>query len=181
MKVIKNALPEDFSFYLLKEIKELRKTPIWQSSTLSWDEGIKESISGSCIVTSTSDETKDMILKQVGSYLPPTASNISTMFYIWQPYSGISKHTDPGYSFAATIYLNEYWDVDWGGIFLYYNKKIDWEESEEEYMTDHNNWKVVVPEFGTMVLNNDETLHMVTPLSPLSPEMRYTIQIWGHS
>ena len=180
MKVIKNALSEDLCLYSLNEIKKLKNSPVWQSSTVFWSEGIRECISGSCIVTSTSDEIKKMVLDQIQNYLPSTASDISVMFYIWQPYSAISKHTDPGYKFAATIYLNEIWDIDWGGTFLYYNKKIDWEHSEEEYMTDHNNWKVVVPEFGTMVLNTDETLHMVTPLSPLSPELRYTIQIWGH-
>ena len=131
--------------------------------------------------TSTSDEIKYQILNQVEQYLPKTASKISTMFYIWQPHSGISKHTDHGYDYAATIYLNPYWDIDWGGTFLYYNNEIDWNNSKKEYMFDNDNWRLVNPECRTMVLNTDETLHMVTPISPLCPEMRYTIQIWGHS
>jgi hypothetical protein len=181
MRVIKNSITPDLAQYCLEEIKRLQNVPIWQSSTVFWSEGIRKGITGSCIVTSTCDNIRNQILNQVGQCLPNTASDITTMFYIWQHNSGISKHTDPGYTFAATIYLNPYWDVDWGGNFLYYDNEIDWENNDKSYMSDHQNWKVVIPESGTMVLNNDQTLHMVTPLSPLSPELRYTIQIWGHT
>lgn len=181
MKVIKESITGDLSQYCLEEIKRLEGSPIWTSSSLFWPEGIKRCITGSCLVAKTSDEIRYQILNQVRTHFPNTARDISTMFYIWQHHSGISKHTDHGYNFAATIYLNPYWDVDWGGTFLYYNKDINWDRSQDEYMYDNENWKLVVPECRTMVLNTDETLHMVTPLSPLSPELRYTIQIWGHA
>lgn len=183
MKIYK--LNKDFCDYCLQVAKDTAKnSSCWQSSTIIWSEGIKNHIQGSCMVTKTPEILNEIIIKEIGEYLPKITKNgpvkkYVTMFYIWQPYSGISKHTDYGYPFAATVYLNRSWDVDWGGNFLYYDKEIDWNKSDEEYMYQHENWKVVIPEFGTMVLNDDETLHLVTPISPTCPELRYTIQIWG--
>jgi hypothetical protein len=181
MKVIKESISEDLAHYCLEEIKRLQGSSVWTSSSLFWSEGIKKCITGSCVVTTTDESIRYQILSQIRHHLPKDATDITTMFYIWQPHSGISKHTDHGYNFAATIYLNPSWDIDWGGTFLYYNKEIDWENPDRGYMYDNENWKLVVPECRTMVLNTDETLHMVTPLSPLSPELRYTIQIWGRA
>ena len=187
MKIYK--VDKSFCDYCLQVAKDTAKnSSCWQSSTVLWSEGIKNHIHGSCMVTQTPEILKEMILKELDGYLPKITKNgpikrYATMFYVWQPYSGISKHSDYGYPFAATLYLNHTWDVDWGGNFLYYDGEIDWDrlKSDEEYMYNNENWKVVVPEIGTMVVNDNESLHLVTPIAPTCPEMRYTIQIWGMS
>jgi hypothetical protein len=40
-------------------------------------------------------------------------------FYYWHPESFISWHSDDIHAGGATIYLNETWDKDNGGLFLY--------------------------------------------------------------
>lgn len=40
------------------------------------------------------------------------------MFYFWQPESFISWHNDSTHNGGATIYLNEEWDIDNGGLFM---------------------------------------------------------------
>jgi hypothetical protein len=184
MKVFKNAIDKDFAEYCLNAIKKLSSSSVWSSSTLFWPEGIKKAITGSCVTSIVEDDIKEQILSRVREYLPENIKDISVMFYVWQQNSGISTHTDSGYNFAATIYLNPFWDIDWGGTFLFYDEDIDWGDDEDDaykkILKDSDNWKVLIPECGTMVLNTSEKVHMVTPISPLSPELRYTIQIWGH-
>lgn len=166
---------------LLQEAKDASQQSIWQSSLTFWDKSVRNHIYGSCVVALTPRNVHDRVMEEVLKYMPEFCNegmvkSCTTMFYIWQPYSGISKHDDRGYPFAATIYLNQGWDIDWGGNFLYYDNII----KSEDYMYDHENWKVVVPELGNMIVNNDKTMHLVTPISPTCPELRYTIQIWGH-
>jgi len=182
MDIFKNVIDKEFARYCLDSIKKIENCPVWASSTLHWPEGIKQGITGSCVITPADDDLKNKVLARVKDYLPETASDITVMLCIWQQYSGLSTHTDHDYTFAATIYLNDFWNVDWGGIFLYYNKDIDWNGvyPYETAMKDSENWKVVIPDCGTMVLNANQKMHMVTPMSPLSPNFRYTIQIWGH-
>jgi hypothetical protein len=183
MNIFKNAIDEQFSRYCLDYIKKIENCPVWTSSTLHWPEGIKNGITGSCVTTIAEDDLKNEVLTRISKYLPENANGITVMLCIWQQYSGLSTHTDSGYNFASTIYLNDSWNIDWGGIFLYYDKDVDWNSfcTYESIMKDSENWKVIIPECGTMVLNTDEKMHLVTPMSPLSPNFRYTIQIWGHT
>jgi len=180
MKIIKNVLSDDLAKLCLNEIVKLQDDSVWSSSKFYWPESIQIGISGSCLVTKADENIKNQILEQIQSYFPKTSDDFSVMFYIWQPCSGMSKHLDSAYKFAATIYLNPYWNIEWGGNFLYYNKtNIDWNTPENEYMYDHDNWKLIVPEYRTMVINTDKMLHMVTPISSFVPELRYTIQIFA--
>lgn len=79
--------------------------------------------------------------------------------------SSISLHNDSHVEFGATLYLNEAWVPDDGGIFLYQHAE--------------NDWRAHIPEFNTLVVNDNHTLHMVTPVSPFAKHYRYTIQIFG--
>lgn len=180
MKIIKNSLSSELSQLCFEKINELKSEFVWSSSTIRWSENIKVGITGSCLSTPVDEKLQDQILQEISEYLPDTSKEILTMFYIWQPNSGMSRHLDSSYKFAATIYLNNYWNIEWGGNFLYYKKpNIDWNTPEEDYMYDYENWSIIVPEHKTMILNTDKLLHMVTPISPFCPELRYTIQVFG--
>ncbi len=50
--------------------------------------------------------------------LEPTA-RINVMFYYWTRHSYIPWHNDPQMDMAITIYLNPYWHLDFGGLFLW--------------------------------------------------------------
>ena len=45
--------------------------------------------------------------------------------------------------------------------------------------TDPTDIHGVIPQQNTMVINDKNEYHMVTPVSFDVPEYRYTIQIWG--
>lgn len=184
MKVYK--VDKDFCENCFQTAKKLSQENVWKSNLTFWPKEIRKYIYGSCLTTPVPNELHNILLEELFDYLPKETKQgkvkrYSSHFYIWQPYSGISKHTDYGYAFAATIYLNRFWDINWGGTFLYYNKEVDVNNFElnEKYMYDHENWKVIIPEFATMVLNDSQYMHLVTPIAATCPDLRCTIQIWG--
>jgi hypothetical protein len=162
--IYKNVLTESTLLVVHDELIKFMNTPnIWTASTLKWDDMLKVNISGSTLVASISPAVCNFILGDLQDLIPH--KNMSFQYYIWPPHAGISVHSDPHVKFGATIYLNETWDINDGGLFLYENTP--------------NDWRVHVPEFNTMVINNDATNHMVTPVSPFAKHNRYTIQIFG--
>jgi hypothetical protein len=172
MKIIENCITEELAEECIKEIEFKKRKPIWLSSSCFWPEGIKINVEGSCIQCDISKNLKKKIYKQISPHLPEY-SRLSSQFYIWQNNSAISNHNDHGYGFGVTIYLNKEWDVDWGGIFLWNNE----DDQSEKY---YKSWKACCPKYRNMILNENLHDHLVTPVSPLSPSFRYTIQLWGH-
>jgi len=83
-------------------------------------------------------------------------------YYKWHPGSFIPFHNDGVYAFSSSIYLNESWDRDYGGLFLY-------EKGED--------LKAYVPKYNSAVINNKNILHGTSISSPTSP-IRETIQIF---
>ena len=140
------------------------KEQVWNCSSLFWEDGIKTGISGSCVATFLSDTLKDRIYNCIRYYLPEH-TELNMQHYVWLKNSGISLHDDGSHKFGGTIYLNETWNINHGGIFL-------WQDSETQY-------RGVAPKHNMMVVNSSKTPHMVTPVSTEAPEPRYTIQIWG--
>ena len=85
------------------------------------------------------------------------------MFYIWSPNSYIGWHGDDLFTFGASIYLNEKWDLNHGGIFLY---------------KDKDNIKGISPNYNRCVINVEKTMHTVTMITPDAP-LRRSLQIFG--
>ncbi len=44
------------------------------------------------------------------------------LLYYWTRFSYIPWHCDANYHGGLTLYLNEEWDADWGGYFMYKNE-----------------------------------------------------------
>ena len=172
-------LDKNLCSYLLETLQDYSKTNIWSSSTISWGGAVKNHIYGSCLLTKIPEDIEKTIIKEIFKYLP-NFDEVNCLAHIWQPYSGISLHNDHNHTFAATIYLNHFWDVDWGGNFMFYTKEVPPEQIyEDEWVYDYENWRMLVPQFGTMVLNDNYTPHFVSSISPSCPELRYTIQVFA--
>ena len=139
----------------------------WAFSSSTWGEEVLKGVVGECMSSLVDDELKNKILGEIGHLLPKCSSYMLQQ-YIWGKNSGVSKHNDGTHKFGATIYMNKYWDVNYGGVFL-------WRKPEEP----DSSMKVIVPSFNTMVLNNDKNMHMVTSISSIAPDYRVTLQIWG--
>ena len=89
--------------------------------------------------------------------------NIKIVFYIWHNFSYIPFHNDGMYEFGATVYLNEVWEEDWGGLFLY---------------KENNKNKFIIPEFNNCVFNFNKTDHAVSMITAEAP-YRTTLQIFA--
>ena len=162
MKILKNVLSDSLYQKCLDTLKQLASNQSWFSSSVTWHPELKQGIQGSCIFTFVPEHLKIKILDELKCYL--SSSEPMLQFYIWQPLSGIAWHNDDGHNIGATIYLNEKWHVNNGGIFLHQTK-------------DRIN--ALVPQKNTIVINDSNEYHMVTPVAFDVPEYRYTIQIWG--
>ena len=82
---------------------------------------------------------------------------------ILQPNSRINFHNDTGKGYGITIYMNDVWDPDYGGWFV-------WQDNNTQ------EWKTILPQRNLMVVNDIQEFHSVTPVSQ---QNRFTLQIWG--
>ena len=163
MKFYDNVLSDHIIDWINRERDELRWNQAWNCSQLFWDENIRVGVTGICAASHVSPELYDAIFDHMKPYLPYYDS-LHIQHYIWFKGSGISMHDDYRHKFGATIYLNDDWDMAYGGIFI-------WE--------DEHGHRAVCPKKNMLALNDDHTNHMVTLVSDLAIEPRYTIQIWG--
>lgn len=108
------------------------------------------------------DSLFNLIKKQVES-LEGTTEVLGILFYFWLPGSYIPWHND-GYSYtnALTIYLNEDWKYNYGGLFQY---ELDGEI------------KTIIPKPNHGVLQIGDIEHATTITSLYAP-IRKTIQIF---
>jgi hypothetical protein len=86
----------------------------------------------------------------------------SAMLYVWFKESYIPTHADAIYSKAVTLYLNQNWEYNEGGMFHWFDDLS-------------NEWKAILPSFNTAVVNNSGALHAITPVKS-NTQFRVTAQ-----
>lgn len=163
MRIYENVLTKTTCSVIKNEILSASKEFRWGVGSYLWPENVKINVSGSVVELIANPTLRDLIIQDIENIIPPV-DDISVKFYAWQKNSGISWHRDAHAKFGATIYLNEQWDINDGGLFVY---------------EDGGMLKAHLPTFNTMVINDNQTSHMVTPVSPFAKHDRYTIQIFG--
>jgi len=167
MKFFNNVLKQSTIFQYFEELSTKVSKQDWLISNISWNKDLLLSCSGAVYSSNVSQSLQNNIIKDLGHHLP-NCSRCIIQHYLWDKNSGISKHEDADRVFGATVYLNEEWDVNNGGLFL-------WKHTN----TPETNWQAYVPQFNSMVLNDQKEMHLVTSVSPNIKEFRFTIQIWG--
>lgn len=93
----------------------------------------------------------------------PLAVSKSAMIYAWTKNSYIPIHSDAMYSKSMTVYLNESWEYNDGGMFNWFDP-----ESKE--------WKNIEPTFNKAVVNDSGYKHGITPVK--SSKNRITLQVF---
>jgi len=168
MQIYENVLNENTLNLIYRELTHfMEHEHLWSCSNFKWGDkfsNLRTNISGTTMVAKVSDTLTEIILEDLDDVLPSMNHKL-IKYFVWLPNSGISKHTDYTYKFGSTIYLNESWDINDGGLFLYENATDD--------------WRVHIPRYNTMVVNDTGLVHMVTPVSAFAKHNRYTIQIFG--
>jgi hypothetical protein len=136
---------------------------IWRENTM-WN---KELTEGSAAITMASLEQFEENLREEVSLFVPEVKEMDLcipfpMFYSMPIHSQIGWHED--YSpINVSIYLNESWDKNWGGLFIYMEDK---------------NLKGYVPEFNTAVVAKGQIPHHVSMITSAAPVKRCSLQLF---
>jgi len=170
MRVIDNFINPDFIQDILKENVDLNYSSVWKSN-LGWQSEIIKS-SGIVLIRDLNSDQKDNIIEAlISKNLLDTSLGfeLEAHIYLWSKGSFIPWHADKEYEdkvrFAATLYLNENWDIDWGGLFLY--------QSGKEI-------KAEIPNFNKLIFNDENLPHSTTILAD-DADIRITVQLfWSY-
>jgi Rps23 Pro-64 3,4-dihydroxylase Tpa1-like proline 4-hydroxylase len=165
MKQIQNFLSEELYKECISTARHLLTIPNNLFFTNYWwnEKIIKDSFP--VLVHSIASESelyhklKSEIENKTGYYI----NSNELMFYYWTRYSYIPWHDDPHCDAALTIYLNEEWEPDFGGYYIY--------EDEE------NDLRAVTPKPNLALLQKGGMRHTTTPVNFVG-FMRITIQVF---
>jgi len=172
IKKYSNILDENTLSIVNLYIKNSIKNDVW-SSNLEWDSRLVNS--SSIVLTHPISKNEiffNSVKKQIEQKINLNFEKLNLDFrlavYIWGRLSYITWHNDHGWDYNGTIYLNENWNLNYGGIFL-------WKDNETSEI------KGIEPKFNSMVVNmsennDDKNSHAVSMISPDAVEDRITFQ-----
>ena len=151
---------DDFIKNIIKESQEYR--PIWKSN-INWGDNIVKNSSLVLAYEINKEHLNYIKSKFIELNDKFKDKEIVGHFYIWTKGSYIPMHNDSNYEYGCTIYLNKYWNIDWGGLYI-------WKENDK--------LNIEKPEFNKLIINKGNTKHGTTLLNYNVPEERLTIQIF---
>lgn len=164
-----------FDEYLIKNIFDYLKTLLnkeaWSSSN-GWDQNLV--LNSSNILTHQIHDKilyskiKNSIENKIQLKFEEVNLEFNCSIYLWGGGSYITWHPDSTYPYNGTIYLNEEWDSNDGGLFLY-------KENETHQILG------IEPQYNLMVVNsgnesNPHNMHCVSCILPNVIKKRVTIQ-----
>ena len=118
LKIVENTLSKD----LLEKLYAFTRTGRQPSSTNFFGyeagvTGVSNAIFGFYLEEDMLDQlSSELIEKKIMSHTPKKWMAHVNLF---SRGSFIPWHGDLGYAFSMTVYLNQTWDEDWGGAFIY--------------------------------------------------------------
>lgn len=162
--IISNILSEELftlcDDYSKDKFKDLQKL---QTNIEYWD---KEIVKHSSEVFLSRIDDKSILFEKLEGEIKKYVSQIrykrcGISFYFWTKNSYIPWHYDLGRSCAITIYLNDDWHIDDGGLYLYKN---------------NDTINAVVPEKNLGIVADYKTFHATSSI--VENKIRRTIQIF---
>ena len=103
------------------------------------------------------------VREQIEKKIKLAVKDHDIMIYYWTRFSYIPWHEDQNYEGALTVYLNEEWQPDWGGYFLY-------EDNKQEI-------RAILPKRNFGLLQQGGIRHSTTPVN-FDGGMRISIQVF---
>ena len=171
IKQYDNVLDEELIKNIMEYFKSMLNRDVWSSSS-GWDQNLSL-ISANTLTHGITDkilrkEIKKSIEEAIEVDFDEEDLDFSPSIYVWSGGSYITWHPDDCYPYNGTIYLNEEWDSNDGGVFLY-----------KENHT--NEIKGIEPTYNSMVVNsgtenNPHNSHCVTCIVPGTIKKRVTLQ-----
>jgi len=160
VKYISNVLPEKLILEIKNYAIQNSKKAVWNTNKLLWAEPIVKDSGSVDILNLKQSSLEDKILFYFKKYKKYKCIGLN--YNRWYPGSFIPFHNDQIFKLASTVYLNENWDRDYGGLFLY------------EYK---NELKAIVPKYNHAVINSNSVVHGTSIVSPRAP-IRETLQLF---
>lgn len=165
VEIKKDILSIDLLNELHDYVSSRSGTYCWRPNTINWGKELTEG--SSPVMTMDLSEFRDKLHHSIAKHFPEvTDTQLSIpypMFFSMPPMSQIGWHQD--YTpFNVSIYLNEFWDKRWGGLFIH-------EDAD-------NTYSAIVPEFNKAVIVRQNTQHHVSMVHPFCPVNRFSVQLF---
>jgi len=171
IKQYDNVLNEELIKNIMEYFKSMLGKDVWSSSS-GWDQNLSLISANTLTHGITNNILKKEIKKSIEEAIEVNFDeenlNFLPLIYVWSGGSYITWHEDHMYPYNGTIYLNEEWDSDDGGVFLY-----------KDNFT--NEIKGIEPTYNSMVVNSGteddpHNFHCVTCIVPGTIKKRVTLQ-----
>ena len=171
IKQYDSVLSEELIEYIIEYFKFILDKDVWSSST-GWNQNLSL-ISSNTLTHRIPDKflikgIKSSVEKSININFDDENLNFTPFIYVWSGGSYITWHSDNLYPYNGTLYLNEEWSSDDGGIFLYKDNQT-------------KEIKGIEPIYNTMVVNfatesDSHSSHCVTCIVPGTIKKRITLQ-----
>jgi hypothetical protein len=139
--------------------------PVKTMTSISWDDSITKDSKPVIIYFPPEEITLKLKEEIMVLGLVDETDYLSAMVYVWLPGSYIPIHEDGTDRKVFTAYLNEKWSIQDGGTLNYLGK-------------DDQDWKVLIPEQGTLVYNDNNEKHYTTISH--NNKLRISLQIFAY-
>ena len=164
IEVIENILSDELLNKLHEYVISNSHEYIWRNATTAWPSDVS---AGSVpVMIMNLDNFRDQLYSEVSKkVLGIKELELELpfpMLHAIPPMGFMGWHEDYN-PVNVTIYLNEFWDKQWGGLFLY-------EENEQI--------KAIKPRFNTGVIVSMNQPHGVSMIPYTCPVNRYSIQLF---
>lgn len=167
INLIDNFLEPKILFGILDKYNESKGKPVFEINEFGrWDPNLLVGNYGPVYMLPL-PEYEEYFVQKFNSVNPDfVRSDMGTPFLqVWTNGSGINWHHDETDRMAATIYLNEFWDLNWGGLFLFQGEN-----------GQNSGW--INPHFNRCVWFKSPLWHYVSLVSKAAPYPRLSIQIF---
>jgi hypothetical protein len=159
-----NFLSEDLLILIDNKIKDIfnskSERAIFSSSISHWSEYLKSSSTPILRYVMNDSDLKlvNFLKKEIEKQIPYYLDDI--IIHLFPKLSYIPWHNDGSHKSALTIYINEKWEPNWGGFFMY---KID------------DDIRAIKPKRNLAILQNGGLPHCVTTTN-IDADFRISIQ-----
>jgi Rps23 Pro-64 3,4-dihydroxylase Tpa1-like proline 4-hydroxylase len=164
--VLENFFSEDLYNELITTAKDLLKRHDHNFATNAWwDHSIvKDSFPVLIHSIYKTSELYKKCREEIENKINYAVNDHNVMIYYWTRFSYIPWHDDNKHAGALTVYLNEHWEPDFGGYFLYGD-------------VHNNDIRAILPARNLGVLQEGGTKHATTPVN-YSGGMRISVQVF---
>jgi hypothetical protein len=165
IQFFEKVFDEEFCKFLLANARaQLEGGTEFGRSSYHWEPSVRKS-SAVVLVRDYHPVLSKLILERMMDRGMIEHAEYEVMNFAWTRLSYLPWHNDRKKEEALTIYLNDKWELDWGGLFLY--------KDEEEQI------RAYAPKFNCGLRNDNNILHATTLIGLDAPEPRFTLQIFS--